>query len=73
MVEEWPTLYFLFLCPLQLTGLGPKKTLMWGEISGLCGFKEQLMEGLLEQSAYCLEKPNVKNDLGQAQLPSVLW
>lgn len=56
---------------LKFTELGPKKTLQWGEISGLHGFKEQHVKGLLEQSAHCHDEPSITNDLGQAQLPSV--
>lgn len=48
-----------------------KETLTWGEVSGLCGFKEQPIEGLLGHSAHCHDESSVKNDLGQAQLPSV--
>lgn len=58
---------------LQFTELGPKKTLQWGEVSGLHGFKEQLVKGMLEQSVRCHDEPSITNDLGQAQLPSVPW
>lgn len=63
MTREQAALYFFCLCSrlfLQLTGVGPKKTPLRGEVSGLSGFRQQLMEGLQEQSAHCPDEPSTE-------------